>query len=132
MEVALRTISLLEARGDDCHIYVLYLGSQRDIVAQRQFLDQRYPEMRAGVSIVDDGMRPADAVFSTAWPTAYASRATASEGVRFYQVCDFESMFYPAGSNAVLAEDTYRFGFQGLTLGPWLADKLEARVRHAL
>ena len=37
---------------------------------------------------------------------------------------DFEPAFYPASSNAILAEETYRFGFHGLTAGPWLSTKL--------
>ena len=32
--------------------------------------------------------------------------------------------FYPAGSEALLAEATYRFGFHGITAGRWLADRL--------
>ena len=44
--------------------------------------------------------------------------------MRFYLVQDFEPMFYPASSNATLAEETYRFGFHGLTAGRWLSTKL--------
>jgi O-antigen biosynthesis protein len=43
---------------------------------------------------------------------------------RFYFVQDFEPYFYPIGSEYVLAENTYRFGFYGTTAGGWLAQKL--------
>ncbi len=37
---------------------------------------------------------------------------------------DFEPYFYAVGSDYVLAENTYRFGFTGVTAGGWLAGKL--------
>ena len=77
---------------------------------------QRYPE--AGVP--DD----VDAIFATDWPTAYRSYRDASRARRFYFVQDFEPLFYPMGSESVLAENTYRFGFFGITAGGWLEEKL--------
>ena len=47
-------------------------------------------------------------------------------GLRFYFVQDFEPYFSALGTEAVLAENTYRFGFRGLTAGGWLETKLEA------
>ena len=38
--------------------------------------------------------------------------------------------FYPAGSQSLLAEATYRFGFHGVTAGRWLAQRLAQRLRH--
>ena len=35
-----------------------------------------------------------------------------------------EPFFTPVGTESVLAESTYRFGFCGLTAGTWLAEKL--------
>lgn len=66
-------------------------------------------------------MADADAVFATSWPTAYAVYNARCTGKRYYFVQDFEPDFYPAGSARVLAENTYRMGFHGLTAGPWLA-----------
>jgi hypothetical protein len=40
-------------------------------------------------------------------------------------VQDFEPSFFPAGSEALLAEATYRFGFHGITAGRWLAERLQ-------
>jgi len=41
-----------------------------------------------------------------------------------YFVQDFEPAFYAAGSEALLAEATFRFGFHGVTAGRWLAGRL--------
>lgn len=66
----------------------------------------------------------AQAVFATGWETAYPVYRDRSRARRFYFVQDFEPSFYPLGSEAVLAENTYRFGFHGITAGGWLAHKL--------
>lgn len=125
MTTAMRVVSLLEQRGHDCRIYPRYQGLQRDLEGDRQAVRDRRPPVRAEVHDVADGMRPAHAVFATSWPTAYVVRSSPTPGTRFYLVQDYEPMFYPAGSNAALAEETYRFGFHGVTAGPWLADKLQ-------
>ena len=49
-----------------------------------------------------------------------------ARGRRFYLVQDFEPAFHPAGSTAMMAESTYRFGFHGVTAGRWLAERLRA------
>ena len=65
-----------------------------------------------------------DALFATGWETAYPALRDPSPARRFYFVQDFEPAFYSVGSEHVLAENTYRFGFHGITAGGWLADKL--------
>jgi hypothetical protein len=120
----MRAIGLLEARGHECRIYVLYKGTRRTIERDRAIARERFPAVRAEIEPLDVGMRPADGVVATGWPTAYVARADTSASVPFYFVQDFEPAFYPASSNGVLAEATYGFGFHGITAGPWLSVKL--------
>ena len=61
---------------------------------------------------------------ATGWDTAYAVRAFTGAQHKLYFVQDYEPHFYPVGSESVLAENTYRFGFFGITAGDWLASKL--------
>jgi len=70
------------------------------------------------------GMLDAHAVVATAWPSAYAVFNARCSGKRFYFVQDYEPYFYPVGTNSMLAENTYRMGFHGITAGRWLAEKL--------
>ncbi len=65
-----------------------------------------------------------DAIFATSWETAYPVFLDASDAKRFYFVQDFEPAFYPVGTESLLAENTYRFGFHGITAGGWLEQKL--------
>lgn len=66
----------------------------------------------------------ADALFATGWETAYAVYNEATSAKKFYFVQDFEPYFYSIGTEYLLAENTYRLGFHGITAGGWLAEKL--------
>lgn len=63
---------------------------------------------------------------ATGWQTAYPVRDFRSTVSRAYFVQDFEPYFYSLGSEYLFAENTYRFGFAGLTAGGWLKQKLAA------
>ena len=77
---------------------------------------------------VADGLGDADVWIATSWQTAHvlASHPEAL-GRRMYFVQDYEPYFYPHGALFALAEDSYRFGFTGITAGAWLAEELAAR-----
>ena len=65
-----------------------------------------------------------DVLFATGWETAYPVFNMKNPAHKMYFVQDFEPLFYGMGSKAVLAENTYRFGFYGITAGRWLTKKV--------
>lgn len=118
-----RLLSALEQAGHTC---IIYLDDRHgwSLEQHRRTIRSSWPWVQAEVRDVADGIEDADAIFATAWETAYVVLASPARGVRFYLVQDFEPSFYPAGSDALLAEATYRFGFHGVTAGRWLAQVL--------
>lgn len=120
-----RLIEGLERAGHDCHLF-LYDRFQGDIRRHAATIATHWPRLRAQVHDVSAGLSAMDGWVATSWQTAHvlASRPRTS-GKRFYLVQDFEPYFYPRGSTYSMAEDTYRFGFTGITAGRWLAEKLE-------
>lgn len=76
------------------------------------------------VEPLERGMPDAHAIIATSWPTAYPVFSARSRGQKFYFVQDLEPAFFPASSNSILAENTYRMGLHAITAGRWLADKL--------
>lgn len=66
-----------------------------------------------------------DAIFATGWETAYPVFNAHEKAKKFYFVQDFEPLFYPMGSEYVLAENTYKMGLIGITAGKWLCQRLE-------
>ena len=65
-----------------------------------------------------------DALIATGWETAYPVFNIDTKAHKFYFVQDFEPYFYGLGSKAVLAENTYKMNFYGITAGRWLTKKV--------
>jgi glycosyltransferase involved in cell wall biosynthesis len=122
-----RFIDYLEKAGHRCQIYIYTQHAPGRISDIEALMGDSYPKLKATMHWIDSGdeMPSVDGVFSTSWETAYASYNSPSKGKRFYFVQDFEPDFYPTGSISTLAENTYKFGFYGITAGNWLATKLK-------
>lgn len=125
-----RFIDAAEQAGHHCHIY-FYTATDVvvDGAGMREMLRRsgNFPNVTASMQMYEPshGVHPdTDALFATGWETAYPVFRDRSPAKRFYFVQDFEPAFYPWGSEFLLAEDTYRFGFYGTTAGGWLAQKL--------
>ncbi|SMQ60544.1 Glycosyltransferase involved in cell wall bisynthesis [Agreia sp. VKM Ac-1783] len=129
---AFRFMDFLEKAGHSVTVYFYTTESKPiDLVAIREMLrsTSAYPDLRGQLRIYDleKGLDlDTDAVFATGWETAYPAYLHPTNARRFYFTQDFEPAFYPSGSDYVLAENTYRFGFHGISAGRWLASKLTA------
>jgi glycosyltransferase involved in cell wall biosynthesis len=118
-----RMAAALERAG---HTSVIYLHDRHgwELAQHERTIRAWWPWLTAEIRDLADGIEDSHAVFASAWLTAYPVLASPAKGVRCYFVQDFEPAFVPAGSEALLAEATYRFGFHGVTAGRWLAQKL--------
>ncbi len=121
-----RVIASLEEAGHRC---VLYLHDRHgwSLAQHERTIRRWWPAVQAEVRDGAEGIDDAHAIFATSWETAYPVLSSPARGVRFYLVQDLEQLFYAAGSEALLAEATYRFGFHGVTPGRWLAEQLTER-----
>lgn len=125
-----RFINFAEKAGHRCTIY-LYSNFVTDIdvssIKQMMARSNAFPRIDAEIvqydaeKGVDDSVQ---AIFATGWETAYPAFLDKSLARRFYFVQDFEPLFYPVGSESVLAENTYKFGFHAITAGGWLSHKV--------
>jgi glycosyltransferase involved in cell wall biosynthesis len=120
-----RMVEALQQAGHRCIVY-LYDPHEGALDHQIGVLREGWPWVTAEVRGASDGIEDAHAIFATGWYTAYPVLTSPARGARFYLVQDFEPWFYSVGSMSLLAEDTYRFGFHGVTAGRWLAHKLAA------
>lgn len=126
-----RFIRFAELAGHSCDIYLYNAGAAVDVQVVRDMLasSEAYPQLSGDIRVWDRNAGVAEgteAIFATGWETAYPAFLDSSRARRFYFVQDYEPVFYPLGSEALLAENTYRFGFHGMTAGGWLAEKLRA------
>lgn len=121
-----RFVEHLANHGHRQRIYEMPVaGPQRSSREELRGLIRRFYDL--DISDVFQGceeMAPADITLATSWHTAYPVARFAEARRKFYFVQDFEPFFAPVGTESVLAENTYRFGFHGITAGRWLAEKL--------
>jgi hypothetical protein len=120
-----RMVAALEQAGHTC---VVYLQDRHgwNVEQHRATIRSWWPWVHAEIRDLAGGIEDAHAIVATGWGSAYPVLASPAKGARCYFVQDFEPSFYPAGSEAMLAEATYRFGFHGITAGRWLAQRLQA------
>lgn len=66
---------------------------------------------------------------ATSWLTAYLLRNYQASTKPIYFIQDYEPWFYPHGTDYALAENTYSFGFYGITAGSWLKNIMEKKYK---
>jgi glycosyltransferase involved in cell wall biosynthesis len=71
-----------------------------------------------------------DALIATDCFSCYPASALTGFRRKFYLVQDYETQFYPMGLKAILAENTYRMGFDCLCAGDWLAHIMKDRFNN--
>ncbi|MCU1523847.1 MAG: glycosyltransferase family 1 protein [Microbacteriaceae bacterium] len=132
-----RFIDFAEKAGHVCKVY-FYTNTPIVVNSKDMRTMMResggYPDVKASMEMYnrDTGVDSSvQAIFATGWETAYPAFLDKSFARRFYFVQDYEPGFYPLGSESILAENTYRFGFHGITAGGWLSHKLHAEFGMA-
>lgn len=121
-----RFIKFLEDAGHKCRIYLYSNVGHVPLEIVKKNVSTSYSKINASIEWLDGDMEQADAIFATGWETAYPVYNQKSDAKRFYFVQDFEPYFYTIGSEHALAENTYKFGFTGITAGRWLSSKLRS------
>lgn len=128
---AFRFMKVLEDAGHQLTIY-LYSPAKYPVVnveAVKEMLSATtaFPDLKADIRVYSpeqgiDGEY--EAVVASDWGTAYAAYRYQGKAKRLYFTQDYEPWFFSRGSDYVLAENTYRFGFYGISAEKWLAKKL--------
>lgn len=124
-----RFIQFAEQAGHICRIYLYGENGRGTVQPVLDAMGGSYPVTKAVETMrwLDEAdMEEADILFATSWQTAYAVYNSPVKARRLYFVQDFEPYFFPIGSLYILAENTYKFGFYGVTAGGWLSKKLKA------
>lgn len=120
-----RFISFLEKHKIHNKIYVFRSNNFSENESLRSFVKENFPILDNNVEVYYDTkfMEFAHGTIATGWTTAYFVRNFDNTISKFYFIQDFEPYFYPLGSEYSFAENTYRFGFRGITAGDWLKEK---------
>jgi glycosyltransferase involved in cell wall biosynthesis len=116
-----RLTRALEEAGYEVRFHVFGETHYVSDTEATEVMRTHYFPLRATVHLGVTEMPPAETCVASSWQTAYAVRDFDACRRKLYFVQDFEPSFYPAGTERVLAENTYRFGFECICAGRWLA-----------
>ena len=119
-----RFISYLERNGIHNRVYLFRAVSFPDNQTVRKFVKKYFSILDSNVEVFCDVkyIEFAHGTVATGWDTAYFVRKFNNTISKFYFVQDFEPYFFAQGSEYAFAENTYKFGFRGITAGDWLKD----------
>lgn len=119
-----RFISALERRGFHSRVYVYRAVKLTDDEKLHTLLRDHFQLLDERVEAYCDvnDMKFAHATVATSWITAYFVKNFHNTISKFYFIQDYEPHFYAHGSEYSFAENTYTFGFRGITAGDWLRD----------
>ena len=120
INTALRIAAHLATNHDVKNNFVLWGGGSTEFVSSG--IAAAFPSLRgSSLTLIRDFSPPelqkipdADVGIATLWVTAYGLALSPGMKRKFYLIQDFEPMFYPAGTQYALAEETYRLGLYGL------------------
>jgi len=119
-----RFILQLERLGFKNRICIVGHHQHRTAEGARTLIREHFFPVEAEVVLGMEHLPPAWYTFATSWITAYHVRSLSNTVRKLYFVQDFEPYFYAHGSEYEFAEETYKFGFLGVTAGSWLSKKL--------
>lgn len=122
-----RFVNNLQKMGIKNRMYIFKGNSWNTNESLKEFLVENYEVYNSDIEVYTDVsyMEFAHGTIATSWNTAYYVRKFNNTISKFYFVQDFEPYFFAMGSEYMFAENTYKFGFRGLTAGDWLKNKLE-------
>lgn len=117
-----RFVRHLKNQGHDVTIYVYESIQPQSVAEARKILKNSF-NLDVKVKRIAD-YDESDVVFATGWETAYPVFNLKTRAHKMYFIQDFEPFFYGVGSKSVLAENTYKMNFFGVTAGRWLTHKV--------
>lgn len=84
----------------------------------KQMIYDKYPNLKTSKYInynIKKMFPKSDISIATLWTTAYHLLKFNNTKRKLYFLQDYEPMFYPSGSESALVENTYKFGFTGIS-----------------
>ena len=119
-----QNVNALIKDGYQCDVYI---GDNHAHTPGELFkmIEEYYGEFYGDVfASWDNVLKDYDCLVATAWNSApVVQRIPCDKKAYFIQ--DYEPFFFPMGATYVEAENTYKYGFHGFTIGKWLSHKMQ-------
>lgn len=112
----------LVENGYKCDMYVQSLQNEYPNQIYNRLVED-YGEFKGDVFSGYQLAQKYDMVIATGWDTA-ETVAKSDADKKLYFIQDFEPWFFPMSSEYMMAEQSYSYGLQGVTIGKWLSSKI--------
>lgn len=120
-----RMVKAAEDRGHICTL-LLYDKNSNDVARHEVQVRRWWPELKASIRSATGDLAGLHAIVASSWGTAHLLAARRPQSLHcFYFIQDYEPYFYPRGALYSFAEETYRFGFTNIALGPMVEATIE-------
>lgn len=118
-----QNVEALIKEGYHCDVYI---GDFNRHTPQELFnmINEYYGEFNGDVyADWNEPLKDYDVCVATAYNSApIVNKINCKKKAYFIQ--DFEPYFFPIGTDYIIAENTYKYGFYGITIGKWLSHKM--------
>ncbi len=115
-------INRLVDHGYKCDMYVQSLKKEYPNQIYDRLVED-YGEFKGDVFAGYQLAKKYDMVVATGWDTAETVHNADCDN-KMYFIQDFEPWFFPMSAEYMMAEQTYLYGLQGITIGKWLSSKV--------
>lgn len=120
----IQNVNALIRKGYECDIYV-----EEDNVSTAEMVKQKineyYEPCSANVYVGIVLRKEYDIIFATGWQIVEFVRKLKATKEKAYFIQDFEPWFFPMGDQYLITENSYRYGYKPVTIGKWLANKMQ-------
>lgn len=118
----IQNVNALVAAGYECDIYVEedYISTDEEVMNK---INEYYGYCAAKTYVGIVLRQEYDLVFATGWTTIdFVKNLDCPKKAYFIQ--DYEPWFLPMGDNYIKTENSYRLGYDSITIGKWLSHKM--------
>lgn len=123
-------MNYLSSKGFDCHAYVENPNGLKSSKEMKKIVESYFGPIIGKIHVGFEVDEKFDLIFATAWYTAKIVRDINQNCKKAYFVQDFEPYFNPMGEGYLLAENSYMYGLEPITIGKWLTHKLNKEYNN--
>jgi O-antigen biosynthesis protein len=118
----IQNVNALIRHGYECDIYVEedWVSTSDDVASK---IDSYYEPCAANVYVGISLRSDYDLLFATGWTTIDMVKPLNVEN-KAYFIQDYEPWFFPMGDNYIKTENSYYLNYHKITIGKWLAHKM--------
>jgi len=128
LNTVFRLAHTLMIHGYDIHLFVDSPGSSSAKVRNQIWSNYGYNFPNLCADWNSSSTIKVDVAIATMWHSAHFVASMPEDILKIYFIQDDERLFYPASTDYLFAENSYRLGLKPIFLGKWVAKRLGSEL----